>query len=248
MTAKKVAPEPVEIPRLNAAAAKSLDTITRAVVSAGFEAVKLTYLSRSWKDLGYASFEAWAAGMPKYQLTRDERKALVTELDGLGMTQRQIASTVGAGKSQVNRDLVPNGPEPDPDRAQDDAPLVPNGTTEEPDHAQSEASVGASAPTEPPIRAQDDAPIEADAPPKPTLVPDAKPDLHEAAAAIPETDKGFRSTVDQVLAMLIWLDPENNRPITEVKISEARRILDRIEELRQEWLPYIGATKIKEMP
>jgi hypothetical protein len=78
-------------------------------------------------------------------------------------------------------------------------------------------------------------------------VPDAKPDLHEAAAAIPETDKGFRSTVDQVLAMLIWLDPENNRPITEVKISEARRILDRIEELRQEWLPYLG-TKIKEVP
>ena len=49
------------------------------------------------------------------------------------------------------------------------------------------------------------------------------PTLRKAAAALPETDKGFRSTVDQVLAMLVWLDPENNQPITEVKIEQARR-------------------------
>jgi len=232
---RRTSPAPVEIPRLNAAAAKSLDTITRAVVSAGFEAVKLTYLSRSWKDLGYASFEAWAAGMPKYQLTRDERKALVTELDGLGMTQRQIAATVGAGQKTVSRDLAPvesSDSTPKSDRAQDEAPVESNGASDPPG-----AALDPKEGTPTPIPEV-----------KPTLVPDAQPDLHQAAAGIPETDKGFRSTVDQVLAMLIWLDPENNQPITKVKISEARRILDRIEELRQEWLPYIGVTKIKEMP
>ena len=137
-----MAKEPADLPRLNAAAAKGLDTITRAVVSAGFEAVKLTFLSRSWEHLGYASFEAWAAGMPKYQLTRDERKALVTELDGLGMTQRQIASTVGAGVATVNRDLdVPDGTTgewaPDPK----EEISVPDGTSDEPDRAQGDAPV-----------------------------------------------------------------------------------------------------------
>jgi transposase len=55
--------------------------------------------------LGFKTFEAWASSMPKYQLRRDERKALVTELDGIGMTQRQIAAAVGAGQKTVSRDL-----------------------------------------------------------------------------------------------------------------------------------------------
>jgi hypothetical protein len=223
-----------EAPRLNAAAARGLDAITRAVVSAGFEAIKLTFLSRSWKELGYASFEAWAAGMPKYQLSRDERKALVTELDGLGMTQRQIAATVGTGVATVNRDLdVPDGTAEEPTDAPARLMPVPDGTAQE----------------EAPPAGQEPSPA---TPPPPTLRPvpepdpEPKPDLHKAAAATPETDKGFRSTVDQVLAMLVWLDPENNQPITEVKIKEARRVLDRIEELRQGWLPYLQ-TQIREV-
>lgn len=208
-----------EAPRLNPAAARGLDAITRAVVSAGFEAIKLTFLSRSWKELGYASFEAWAAGMPKYQLSRDERKALVTELNGIGMTQRQIAATVGVHHATVAADL--SGGNPPAEKAEPE---------------QNEAPVAEIRQPEP-------------EPTKPHVVTEPEPpkrDLHAAAAAIPATDKGFRSTVDQVLAMLVWLDPENNQPITEVKIEEARRVLDRIEELRQGWLPYLR-TQIREV-
>lgn len=119
-----------ELPVLNAAAARGLDAITRATLLAGFEALKLTYLSRSWQHLGFGTFEEWAAAMPKYQLSRDERRAVVLELDGIGMTQRQIAAAVGMGETTVRRDLAPNGGSDQPAPTQTAPGLAPNGAAE----------------------------------------------------------------------------------------------------------------------
>lgn len=116
------------LPKLNGPAAQSLDAIVEHLRAGGFEAFKLVYLSQSWKEVGFASFEAWAESHPKYQLSRDDRRALIIELDGLGMTQRQIAASVGAGVATVNRAVVPNGTSPTPGHAQTQPAVVPNGS------------------------------------------------------------------------------------------------------------------------
>ena len=120
-----------DLPRLNDVAARDLDAIVRSVRFTAFQTVKLTFLSESWKQLGFASFEDWARSLPRHELPRDERKLVVIELDGLGMTQRQIAAAVGAGKSTVNRDLVPNGTERAPATARATVEAVPSGTETE---------------------------------------------------------------------------------------------------------------------
>lgn len=195
-------------PKLNEAAARGLDTITRAVLTAGFEAVKLTYQSESWRELGFASFEAWAGSMPKYQLPRDERRQMVTELDGLGMTQRQIAAAVGVGAATVNRDLHVSDETPEPD-----------------DRVRTKGDD---------VRNETPAPV---APPR--ITPAPKPELGKAAKALPDTERGWRSVVDQVLSMMAMLDPEEAEPITTTKVEEARRVLRRMEELRVAWLPFM---------
>jgi len=113
-------------PVLNESAARGLDSITRLVLSAGFGAVKLTYESESWRALGFGSFDEWVMDQPKYQLTRAERKGVVADLREVGMTQRQIAATVGVSHTQVGRDLGTNVPEPEPDRAQGEPDLGTN--------------------------------------------------------------------------------------------------------------------------
>lgn len=198
------------LPKLNGPAAQSLDAIVEHLRAGGFEAFKLVYLSQSWKELGFASFEAWAASHPKYQLSRDDRRALIIELDGLGMTQRQIAASVGASKGTVSTDFAQNRAESEPDRAQSEAPVGRN-------------------------RAEPGSPPES----KPIRKPEPEHDLHEAAKGIPATDKEFRATVDLILSTLAYGDVEDNQPITEEKIEEVRRLLDRLDEFRQDWLPYI---------
>lgn len=118
-----------DLPKVNEPAARALDGITRSLAAATIETVKLVFLSGSWKHLGYQTFEAYMAGMPKYQLSRDERRAVVLELDGLGMRQRQIAAVVGAGKSTVARDLGPNGPVVEQEPAQKTTVADPTGPT-----------------------------------------------------------------------------------------------------------------------
>ena len=133
-------------PVLNESAARGLDSITRLVLSAGFGAVKLTYESESWRALGFGSFDEWVMDQPKYQLTRAERKGVVADLREVGMTQRQIAATVGVDHRTIGRDLGANAPEPEPAPDQDDAdlganapePVVPDGTEPEPDRDQDE--------------------------------------------------------------------------------------------------------------
>lgn len=99
--------ELVARPHLNEPAARSLDAIARAVLAATWETYALTYASESWRHLGFKTFEEWAQSFPKYQLPPDERRPVVTELAGLGMTQRQIAAVVGVDPATVNRDLKP---------------------------------------------------------------------------------------------------------------------------------------------
>lgn len=92
-------------PALNEAAARGLDRLTRAVTAATFEAVRLTFESESWRHLGFGSFEAWMADQPRFQLTRDERRAIAAEYREIGMTQRQIAAAVGVHESTISRDV-----------------------------------------------------------------------------------------------------------------------------------------------
>ena len=125
-----------EIPELNEAAARGLDTITRAALTAGYEAVKLTYQSESWRQLGFGSFDEWVTSMPRYQLERAERKALVAEYREVGMTQRQIAAAVGVSHQTVGRDLGPDGPAEESDRAREEAPSGPDGPEPGPDRVQ----------------------------------------------------------------------------------------------------------------
>jgi hypothetical protein len=92
---------------MNEPAARGLDEITRAVLNAGYAAVKLTYESESWKHLGFDSFAEWAAEQPKYQLSRDDRRTLALEYRDAGMTQRDIGAALGVDVATVNRDLNP---------------------------------------------------------------------------------------------------------------------------------------------
>ena len=88
------------------------------------------------RTLGFASFEAWAKSIPKYQLSRDERRLRVIELDGIGMTQREIGATVGVDHTTVSDDLASVGgkpPTPEPDHAPPAAPAGGKPPTSEPE-------------------------------------------------------------------------------------------------------------------
>jgi len=74
------------------------------------ELVARLFEGRGWLALGYESWSALVAAeirpcMP--MLDRAERKALVAELAGAGMSSREIAPIVGAGHATVSRDLAP---------------------------------------------------------------------------------------------------------------------------------------------
>jgi hypothetical protein len=66
------------------------------------------YAQRDWAALGYLSWFAYVEaefGPALRGLTRDDRREVVKDLRGQGMTTRQIAAATGASKSQVDRDL-----------------------------------------------------------------------------------------------------------------------------------------------
>ncbi|HET8640566.1 MAG TPA: helix-turn-helix domain-containing protein, partial [Pseudonocardiaceae bacterium] len=75
------------------------------------------YAQRDWLALEYPSWYAYLDGEFGEELralasARTERRAVVADLRGQGMSTRQIASATGVGQSQVRRDLAevsPNG-------------------------------------------------------------------------------------------------------------------------------------------
>jgi hypothetical protein len=80
------------------------------------------YDGRVWLELGYPTWGDWCDGeLGGFKLPVPQRKALVSELAGRGMSNRSIAEVVGASKSQVNRDIstVPNGTVPERTLGQD---------------------------------------------------------------------------------------------------------------------------------
>jgi len=96
------------------------------------------------------------------RLSIPERQEAVAELTADGMTQREVAAVLGVGKSTVDRDLAPDGTEPEPElplQAEPDPEPAPNGAEPEPQlplDVEPEPEFGADAPEPEPEEADVD--------------------------------------------------------------------------------------------
>jgi len=90
----------------------------KAHVTAAWSDIVAAYRNRDWVTLGYADWDALCAeefGGARIALPADDRRAVVADLRGAGMSTRAIASAVGVSKSTVAEDvrLSDSGQSPD---------------------------------------------------------------------------------------------------------------------------------------
>jgi transposase len=98
----------VEIVDLTEAEAKRVTGRIRAwVKECPIDDIKQAYFGRVWLALGYESWSGWCdCELDGFKLPSLERREVVAELSGEGMSQRAIADVVGANQATVSRDLA----------------------------------------------------------------------------------------------------------------------------------------------
>lgn len=70
------------------------------------EDIKAAYLGRVWVAFGYEGWSEWCdRELDGFKLPTVERRELVDQLRGLGMSGRAIASVTGADRKTIRRDL-----------------------------------------------------------------------------------------------------------------------------------------------
>lgn len=93
---------------ITAEQARSLTDRIKIAVDGTWELIKQVYTTRAWSILGYETWDAYVDaefGMVKLRLPREDRQTAIKSLRDAGMSQRAIASAVGASVGTVHKDL-----------------------------------------------------------------------------------------------------------------------------------------------
>lgn len=97
-----------EVKPFTAAEARELTDRIRKTLRVGHDLIVTAFKGRAWAALGYDSWDAYCAGefaeARMVRLDREQRREIVAEMRGAGMSTRAIASGLGVNHSTVIRD------------------------------------------------------------------------------------------------------------------------------------------------
>lgn len=111
-------------------ATRRAETIRIGMVgwAAAQDAIAEAFEAKDWITLGYKSWSEYVEkefAEKRLKLTRDQRSEAVEVFRLVGMSQREIAGTLGVGVGTINRELNPSVPNGTPEAAQSEPPADP---------------------------------------------------------------------------------------------------------------------------